>query len=154
MTHSDFLCIFQATVSEAVDICLASTTTGSSAVRTSRPRCNHRGPRGLGGGPGPRMNLSPMCSACHPIGKNGNDSSRVRHWSVVWVSPPHEEMCNRMKPTALVNKLSDEESRQNMSSQIYGVVQFEANVRTRVLCVRVIPRRNIHRRSRSSLTNM
>ena len=48
-------------------------------------------PRGLAGGPGPRMNWSPMCSACHPIGKNGNDSSRVWHWSVVWVKPPHEK---------------------------------------------------------------
>ena len=48
-------------------------------------------PRGPGGGPGPRMNLSPMCSTCHPVGKNGNDSSRVRHWSVIWVKPPHEK---------------------------------------------------------------
>ena len=48
-------------------------------------------PWGLAGGPGPRMNWSPMCSACHPVGKNGNDSSRVRHWSVVWVKPPHEK---------------------------------------------------------------
>ena len=48
-------------------------------------------PRGPGGGPGPRMNLSPMCSTCHPAGKNGNNSSRVRHWSVVWVKPPHEK---------------------------------------------------------------
>ena len=37
------------------------------------------------------MKLSPMCSACHPVGKNGNDSSRVRHWSVVWVDSPHEK---------------------------------------------------------------
>ena len=32
-----------------------------------------------------------MCSTCHPVGKNGYDSSRVRHWSVVWVKPPHEK---------------------------------------------------------------
>ena len=48
-------------------------------------------PRGLGGGPGPRMNLSPMCSACPPVGKSEKDSSRVWHWSVVWVNPPHEK---------------------------------------------------------------
>ena len=48
-------------------------------------------PWGLAGGPRPRMNWSPMCSACHPVGKNGNDSSRVRHWSVVCVKPPHEK---------------------------------------------------------------
>ena len=43
-------------------------------------------PRGLGGGPGPRM-----YSACRPVGNNGNDSSRVRHSSVVWVDLPHEK---------------------------------------------------------------
>ena len=32
-----------------------------------------------------------MCSACHPVGKNGNDSSRVWHRSVVWVKPPHKK---------------------------------------------------------------
>ena len=37
------------------------------------------------------MNWSPICSACHPVGKNGNDSSRVLHWSVVWVNSPHEK---------------------------------------------------------------
>ena len=29
------------------------------------------------GDPVPGMNLSPMCSACHPVGKNGNDSSSI-----------------------------------------------------------------------------
>ena len=48
-------------------------------------------PGHLVGDPVPRMNLSLMCSACHPVGKNGNDSSRVRHWSIVWVSLPHEK---------------------------------------------------------------
>ena len=43
------------------------------------------------GGPGPRMNLSSLCSATHPIGKNGNDSSKVWHCSVVWVHSPHEK---------------------------------------------------------------
>ena len=48
-------------------------------------------PLGLAGEPGPKMNWSPMRSTCHPIGKNGNDSSRVRQFSVVWVKTPHEK---------------------------------------------------------------
>ena len=43
-------------------------------------------PLGSAGDPGP-----PTRSACHPIGKNGNDSSRVRQFSVVWVNTPHEK---------------------------------------------------------------
>ena len=46
---------------------------------------------GIAGGPGPRVNWSLICSACHPVGKNGSDSSRVLHWSVVWVESPHEK---------------------------------------------------------------
>ena len=37
------------------------------------------------------MNLSSLCSATHPIGKNGNDSSKVWQYSVVWVDYPHEK---------------------------------------------------------------
>ena len=38
-----------------------------------------------------RTYKSPICSACHPVGKNVNDSSRVLHWSVIWVNSPHEK---------------------------------------------------------------
>ena len=48
-------------------------------------------PWGLAGGPGPRMNWSPTRSACHPIGKNGKDSSRVLQLAVAWVKTPHEK---------------------------------------------------------------
>ena len=37
------------------------------------------------------MNLSSLCCATHPIGKNGNDSSKVWHCSVICVHSPHEK---------------------------------------------------------------
>ena len=43
------------------------------------------------GAPGLKMNSSPTRSAHHPMGRNGNDSSRVRQFSVVCVDIPHEK---------------------------------------------------------------
>ena len=48
-------------------------------------------PWGLAGGPSPRMNWSPMRSACQPVGKYGKDSSRVLQSAVVWVKTAHEK---------------------------------------------------------------
>ena len=59
-----------------------------SPDQTAFPVCC---PLGLTEEPGPKMNWSPMRSARHPIGKNGNDSSRVRQFSVVWVNTLHEK---------------------------------------------------------------
>ena len=37
------------------------------------------------------MNVFSLRSATHPIGKNGNDSSKARHCSVLCVHSPHEK---------------------------------------------------------------